>query len=102
MKRSHKTQHKESKPSEIKKTQEMRSELQKLKRENSRLRKELDKRETLVIEAEQDSEQPDVVVSAKIDIDECPQCHQSKLKKVKLGARMLVACESCQYRKMSE
>ena len=89
-------QHKDSgEKTELKKARELRAENQKLKRQISRMRRELAKPPVVVV----DDESIEDVVDIKPK-NSCPECSSGELRIVKLGSKTLVVCPDCKYRKM--
>lgn len=82
--------------------QELRKENQKLKRENARLRKDLHKIEVNLSDKEDEVEEVESI-GKKENVpmsNECPECRVAGLTVVQLGAKVLLVCKQCKYRKM--
>lgn len=80
---------------------QLHKEVEKLKRQVSRLKKELNKRGGLAeeaIEAAMQEEATVVEVTSVAEGPKCPECG-GELKDIDLGGRVFVICGDCKYRR---
>lgn len=81
---------------------EYRTEAQRLRRENARLRRELQKMTSTFAPDVQDEEttmERKVVEAASI-VPGCPRCNSSSIATVKIGAKSIFGCKGCGYREV--
>jgi formamidopyrimidine-DNA glycosylase len=88
---------KESKEVRAKELNELRKENQVLKRDNARLRRDLDKYLSYVPDEPEFLESLDIKVEQKTNENSCPGCNTT-LTTIDLGAKILVVCKACKWR----
>jgi hypothetical protein len=79
-------------------TEYLKGIIRQLKKQNNQLKKELNKALNAGI-YDQPQEEPTVPKGKRKP--RCPQCKEGILKDIDLGARTLVVCPECSYRKTS-
>lgn len=76
--------------------EQVRADNRKLKKENSRLRREIEKYYSFYVNNEVEEKTQE---SVSIKSQECPVCKSNNLSTVNLGIKILLVCKDCKWRK---
>lgn len=94
----------ESKDVKASEYHELRGQVNKLRKQNAKLKRELERRANYIVDDEDvpSLAETEVVEPKTNSSDGCPQCGSTNLTNIDLGAIILMVCKDCKYRKKKE